>query len=275
MQSQSPMILMFDLFTYGFVLKAILGGILIAIACSLIGVFLVLKRLSLFGDGLAHVAFGGVAIGFLLGIDPFISALVFTSLGALSVGKILEKAKIYGDSATALVLSVGMSIAILIIGVSKGFNVNLFSFLFGSILTLSNSDLMIIFGICFIVVSYVILNFKNLLLYAFSPDQLVVGSQIKSVTFVLSLLTAFIVVISMRAVGILLVSALIVIPSLTALSISRSFKSALALSVLFGILSVLIGIIVSVIFDLPSGALIVLSSFMIFIFLNIFKSFGK
>ena len=88
---------MFDLFTYGFVLKAVLGGILIAIACSLIGVFLVLKRLSLFGDGLAHVAFGGVAIGFLLGIYPFVSALVFTSLGALSVGKILEKAKIFCD----------------------------------------------------------------------------------------------------------------------------------------------------------------------------------
>lgn len=269
------MILMFDLFTYGFVLKAVLGGILIAIACSLIGVFLVLKRLSLFGDGLAHVAFGGVAIGFLLGIDPFISALIFTSIGALSVGKILEKAKIYGDSATALVLSVGMSIAILIIGVSKGFNVNLFSFLFGSILTLSNSDLTIIFGICLVVVSYVILNFKNLLLYAFSPDQIMVGSKIKSVSFVLSLLTAFIVVISMRAVGILLVSALIVIPSLTALSISRSFKSALILSVFFGIISVLVGIIVSVIFDLPSGALIVLSSFLIFIFSNVFKSFGR
>jgi zinc transport system permease protein len=275
MQSQALMILMFDLFTYGFVLKAVLGGILIAIACSLIGVFLVLKRLSLFGDGLAHVAFGGVAIGFLLGIDPFISALIFTSIGALSVGKILEKAKIYGDSATALVLSVGMSIAILIIGVSKGFNVNLFSFLFGSILTLSNSDLTIIFGICLVVVSYVILNFKNLLLYAFSPDQIMVGSKIKSVSFVLSLLTAFIVVISMRAVGILLVSALIVIPSLTALSISRSFKSALILSVFFGIISVLVGIIVSVIFDLPSGALIVLSSFLIFIFSNVFKSFGS
>lgn len=265
------MVSMFDLFTYGFVLKALLGGILIAITCSLIGVFLVLKRLSLFGDGLAHVAFGGVAIGFLLGIDPFISALIFTSIGALSVGKILEKTKIYGDSATALVLSGGMSIAILIIGISKGFNVNLFSFLFGSILTLSNTDLMIIFGICFVVVSYIILNFKKLLLYAFSPDQVLVGSQIKSVTFALSLLTAFTVVISMRAVGILLVSALIVIPSLTALSISRSFKSALIFSALFGVISVIFGIIISIIFDLPSGATIVLSSLFIFALSTLFK----
>lgn len=262
---------MFEILTYGFVLKALLGGILIAISCALIGVFLVLKRLSLFGDGLAHVAFGGVAIGFLLGIDPFISALIFTSFGAIAVQKLLERAKLYGDAATALVLSVGMSVAVLIIGYSKGFNVNLFSFLFGSILTLSNTDLLIVFSIALIVCAYVVMNFKKLLLYAFSSDLFSLSSSSKNTPFFLSILTAFTVVVSMRAVGILLVSALIVIPALSALTISRSFKSSLLLSVFFGIISVVFGIILSVFFDLPSGALIVLCSFLIFLCCSFLK----
>ncbi|MBI5223298.1 metal ABC transporter permease [Candidatus Micrarchaeota archaeon] len=267
---------MFEILGYGFVIKALIGGVLIGIACSLIGIFLVLKRLSLFGDGLAHVAFGGVALGFLLGIDPFISALAFTAIGAVSVQKLLDRAKLYGDAATAIILSVGMSLAVLIIGYVRGFNVNLFSFLFGSILTLSNSDLIVIFGVVAIVCAYVALNFRNLLLFAFNSELLSLTSKKDSeVSFYLSILTAMTVVITMRAVGILLVSALIVMPAMSALTIARSFKQSLVFAMLFAVISVIVGIIISAMFDLPSGATIVLTCFLIFVGASIFKNGSK
>src|SRR4030095_10557292 len=144
-----------DIFAYEFMQRALLGGVLIALICSLLGVYLVLKRLSLLGDGLAHAAFAGVATGLLLHIYPLSAALIVTSIGALGVQKLIRMTKIYGDAATAVVLSLGMGIAVIIIGVVHGFSVDLFSYLFGSILAVNNTDLAVIAGVFVIVMVFI------------------------------------------------------------------------------------------------------------------------
>ncbi|HLP80313.1 MAG TPA: metal ABC transporter permease, partial [Acidobacteriota bacterium] len=131
---------MIELFNYQFMQYALIGGIMIALITSLIGPFLVLRRLSLLGDGLAHIAFGGVALGFLLNWNPFIVSLVAVVIGSLFVQQLVKK-NIYGDAAIAVILSFGVGLGILITGAAHGFTVDLFTFLIGSVLTLSTADL--------------------------------------------------------------------------------------------------------------------------------------
>src|SRR3989338_11047260 len=140
---------------YEFMQKALLGGIAIALASGLLGPFLVLRRLSLLGDGLAHLAFGGVALGLLLGIDPFISALITGVLGSFWVRSLLKK-NVYGEAAIALLLSMGVGLGIVIIGVVRGFNTSLYSYLIGSILALSVTDIIIAFSLLLAVIIFLL-----------------------------------------------------------------------------------------------------------------------
>ncbi len=257
---------MIELLSYTFMQKALISGIMIGIACSLLGTFLVLARLSLLGDGLAHVAFGGIAIGILFGVNPIAAALVTAALGAVFVQRIVTSTRLYGDSATALILSMGVGVAVLIIGAAKGFTVDLFSYLFGSILAISSLDILIISIVLLAVVIFIILFYKKLVLISFNQELArISGVSIGLVTTLFAILTAMTVVISIRAVGILLVSSLIVIPSMTALLISRSFKMTLLLSMLFSVFSIITGIILSFYLDLPPGGTIVVLMCLLFI----------
>lgn len=248
-----------EILRYGFMQRALISGILIAATCSLIGVFLVLRRLSLLGDGLAHVAFGGIAIGLLLKIPPLVSSLIFTSVGSLGVQRLISKTKVYGESATALVLSIGVGIGVVIIGAVRGFNVDLFSYLFGSILTISNFDFMVISFVFLLVIGFIALFYKSLILVTFNEDiARISGLNINFMNSVFAVISALTIVITIRAVGVLLISALLVIPAITALQISKSFRGTLILSMLLSIFSVLAGIVSSFYLNLPTGGMIVL-----------------
>lgn len=251
--------MMLDLLSYGFMQRAIIGGTLVAFICALIGTFLVLKRLSLIGDALAHVSFGGIAVGLLLGVEPLFSALVVTLLGSFGVQKLIDKTKVYGESATAIVLSLGMAVAITIIGAVKGFNVNLFSYLFGSILTISQSELFLIGIIFLVILGFVVFFYKKLMFVTFNEEVArVSGINVKFVNNVLSVLTALAIVTTIKTVGILLTSALIVIPAITALQLATSFKKTLFFAILISLFSIILGIISGFYLDLPVGGIVVI-----------------
>ena len=247
-----------EILNHGFMQRALISGILIAIICSLIGVFLVLRRLSLLGDGLAHVAFGGIAIGLLLKIPPLISALFFTAIGSLGVQKLINKSKVYGESATALVLSLGVGVGVLIIGAVKGFNVDLFSYLFGSILAISNFDLMVITIVFLLVIAFVVVFYRELILMTFNEEiARISGVKIDLINTLFAILAAMTIVITIRAVGILLISSLLVVPAITAIQISKSFRNTLIISMLLSLFSVIAGIFASFYLNLPAGGTIV------------------
>lgn len=250
----------------GFMQNAFLAGIMISVVTSILGVFLVLKKLSLIGDGLAHASFGGIALGLLVGVNAYITGLIVAVLASLGIHRLMEKAKAYGDSAIALILSTGMAIAVVIISWAGGFTVDIFSYLFGSILTTGTTDLMIIFSVFLGTILYVLIFYKELVYSSFNEELAALqGGRTKLAQNIFIVLIALAVVISIRAVGILLVTALIVIPPLTALQISDSFKQSLIYSIVISTASMITGITLAYIWDLAPSGVIVLTMIGLFL----------
>ncbi len=249
---------MLEFFQYGFMQRAFLAGILIALLCSVIGVFLVLRRMALLGDGLAHISFGGIAAGMFFGVYPLLSALVFSVLAALGIQK-LKHMKVYSDSAIAIFFSFGLALGVVLVSLSHGLNADLFSYLFGSILAVSETDILLILGVGLATILALWLFFKELFYITFDEDSArASGIPVESLNTMLIILTAIAPVLSMRIVGILLVSSFIVIPASTALPICRSFRQAITASAIIAIASVIIGLILAYYFDLAAGGSIVL-----------------
>ena len=250
---------------YSFIQKAFLAGSFVAVLCAVLGMFLVLKKMSLIGDGLSHVSFGGIALGMFLGIYPLYIAIPVAVLSSYLILKITKKAKIYGDSAIGIVSAVGLSFGILLASLSRGFNVDLFSYLFGNILAISNSEV-IISIILSTLVAIIIYLFYHELFSATFDEEFATASGIKTnrLNTMLAILTAITVVLSIKIVGVMLVSALLIIPASTALQINKSFKGCIFTAIITSILSVLIGITLSFFLDLPAGATIVLLNFFLF-----------
>jgi zinc transport system permease protein len=238
---------------------------MIGVIAPLIGTFLVIRRFSRLADTLAHVSLAGVAIGLLTKTDPVISAVVVSILTAIGVERLRVSRKIFGESALALFLWSGMAIAVVIISLARGFNVGLFSYLFGSIATVSSGDLYVIGILGAAVVMLVIAFYKELFFVSFD-DELAQVSGINSRAFnlILMVLAAVTISLSMRIVGILLIGALMIIPVITAMQFSRSFRQTLLFSVVLSLIAVILGLILSYYFDLASGGTIVLVSMIIF-----------
>jgi len=254
-----------DFLSYGFIQRAYLAGSFIAVLCAALGLFLVLKKLSLIGDGLSHASFGAIALGLFFGIYPFYVAIPVVLLSSLLIVWLSEKAKIYGDAAIGIVSSVGIASGVILASVSKGFNVDLFSYLFGNILSISRSE--VIFSIILSIFVLLVIWFFYQDLFSATFDEVfakATGIKTNLVNIILTSLTAITVVLAIKVVGIMLVSALLILPAVSALQISRSFKSALFLSVLFAVISVLAGITVSFFLDIPAGGAIVMVNFLIF-----------
>ena len=250
-----------DIFAYGFMQRALITGIAIAVICSLVGLFLVLKRYSLFGDALSHMAFGGIAIGLFLNIYPLWTAFVVSVLSAIGITKLRNHTKISGDAAVAVLLSSGLAIGVLLVSASKGFTIDLFSFLFGSILLTSLEDTLIIGCISIGIVATIITLRKQLLYVAFDEEQAKVsGLSINKLNYVFMILASVTVITSMRLVGILLISALIVLPNITSVMMGKGFKKTVIISMSLSVAAVVSGIILSYYLNLaPSGAIVMMS----------------
>lgn len=254
-----------DLFSHGFIQRALIAGSFIAILCSTLGVFLVLRRLSLIGDGLAHVAFGSVAIGLLLRVYPVYVAIPVVMLSSLGILKLIEKARLYGDAAIGIVSSLGIAVGILLASVAGGFNVDLFSYLFGNILAISNAEVVTSIILSVMLILIVLLFYQELLSITFDEESAKAsGVKTKTINTILVLLTSLTVVLAMRIVGIMLISALLIIPSVTALQMAKGFKITMVLASIVGVLSVILGIFISFVINLPTGATIVILNFIFF-----------
>ncbi len=256
---------MLEFLSYTFMQKAFLGGVLIAVCCGLLGPFLVLRRLSLLGDGLAHLSFGGIALGLLFGINPLIAALAAVVGGSFWVRSLVKK-NVYGDAAIALLLSLGVGLGVTIIGLQRGFNTNLYSYLLGSILTLGTFDLILMSVLLLTTLLFLIYFYRELFLGTFNEELARLSARRAGLSsFLFTILIAMLVIISMRAVGILLVSSLIVVPTLIALNLAHSFRQTLLFSSLSAVIAVLAGIIVSYFADIPPSGSIVLLLFLGFL----------
>jgi len=255
----------FEIISYGFMQRALVSGIAIALMCSVVGLFLVLRRHSLFGDALAHSAFGGIAAGLFLGIYPMWTAFIVSILSALGLTKIRQRFQISGDATVAILLSSGLAMGVILISLAGGFTVNLFSFLFGSILLVSLENTILILGLAGSILIVILLLYKQFVYTTFNEEQAKVsGIQVEKVSYLLVVIAGITVVSSMQLVGILLTSSLIVIPNVTAMLFSRGFKQTTILSMSFAVFSAVIGILTSYSFNIAPGGMIVLISIIIF-----------
>ena len=258
-----------EMISYGFMQRALLCGVLVAVLCAVLGVFLVLRRLSLIGDGLSHVTFGSVAMALALQTRPLyvtVVALPLVLLSSLGILRLSDRARIYGDAAIGIVSAAGIAGGVVLAAVSGGFNVDLFSYLFGNILAISPGELLLAVLLFLVVVGSVLAGYRQLFAITFD-EELARSSGIKVERYneMLVLLTALTVVLAMKVVGILLVSALLIIPAVTALQLARSFQGTIVVAALVAVVSVVGGIVVAFLANLPAGALIVLLNIALFL----------
>ena len=267
--------MVFEILSFGFMQNAIISGIAISLICSTVGLFLVLRKYSLFGDALAHSAFGGVALGLFLGVYPLWAAYVVSILSALALTKIRQKFDISGDAIIAILLSSGIAIGIVLISLSGGFSIDIFSFLFGSILLVSTENVIMVLGLCAAILIILITGYRKFMYITFSEEQAQVsGIPVEKLNYLLIAIAGITVVTSMQLVGVLLVSALFVIPNVTAMMFKRSFKQTVILSMSFSVFSTVAGIMISYPLDIAPSGMVVLLAIMLFIGSLIIKSAG-
>jgi zinc transport system permease protein len=255
-----------DFLHYGFMQRALLAGVVIALICPAIGVFLIPRRLSLIADTLAHVALAGVAVALLVNVAPLLGALVVTVAGGVGIERLRARGALQGDASLAVFLSGGFALAIVLIGLARGFNADLFAILFGSIVTVAPGDLILIATLGVIVASALTLFYRPLLAITLNEDLArTSGVRVGALNVMLTTLTALTTVMTMRMVGVLLVSAMIVIPALTGFALGRSFRQALILAIAAALLAVVSGLMLAYALSLAAGGVIVLIALMILI----------
>lgn len=258
---------------YGFLQRALAAGVFIAVACAVLGVFLILRKDAMIGHGLSHVAFAGVALGLFLNILPLASALAVSVLASLGIMKLKDTAGLHGDAAIAIFSSLGLAVGILLATMAKSFNVDLMNYLFGDILAIEPAEVWLSVGLAGLVILAIILNYPRLLYMTFDRESArASGVKVAVLDTLLTVLTAVTIVLGMKVVGILLVAALAVIPAAAGLQAAANFRAAVVSAALIGVAAVILGLWLSLVLDIPASAAIVVVSFLIF---SLFSLFSK
>jgi zinc transport system permease protein len=263
---------MWNILKYGFMQNALMAGVLASIACGIIGTFIIVKRMVFISGGISHSAFGGIGLGYLLGIDPLVGALIFTFASALGIGVITKRAKQREDTAIGILWTVAMAVGVIFTGLSQDYPPDPSSILFGSILTVPRTDILLMILLNVVIIGTVLLLYKELLAISFDEEfATVVGVPTESLYFVLLSLIALTVVMVIKVVGIILVIALLTIPAAISGQITRNLKTMMLFSIIFGSIFTLSGLWFSYLLDLASGATIVVVSGIAFIFSLLWK----
>ena len=256
---------MFEILSYGFMQRALGAGLMIGIIAPIIGVFIVLRRLSLIADTLSHVALAGVAAGLLFRTYPVAGALIASLVGAVGIERLRGSGRLFGEAALAVFLSGGFAVAVVLISLARGFNTDLFSYLFGAITVVQPVDLWVIFALGLVVLAAVGILQKELFAITFDEEAArVQGVPVETLNMLLTTLVALTVVLAMRIVGILLTSALLVIPTITALRVARNFRHTIWIAVFCSLFAVVAGMTVSFYLDIAAGGAIVLMALLLF-----------
>jgi zinc transport system permease protein len=252
---------MIEILQYEFMQNAFWAGLLAAIACGIIGTYVVVKRMVFISGGIAHASFGGVGIGYFMGGNPIIGALIFTIASALGMGALVRRTKLAEDTAIGIFWAIGMALGILFIAMTPGYAPDLFSYLFGNILTVPASDLLLMVTLDGVIILVVSLLYKEFTALSFDEEfSKVMGLPVERLYLTLLCLIALTVVLLIRIVGIILIIALLTIPAATARRFTSNLKKMMILAVILGIGFTFGGLWLSYAVDLPSGATIILVS---------------
>jgi len=248
-----------------FMQRAYLAGLVAAVAAPAVGTFLVLRRLALLADGLGHIAFAGVAGGLFFGVQPLLGALTAAVLGALGIERLRAAGRAQGDAAIGIYASIGLGAGLVLARLAGAGNLDLFGFLFGSLVAVRPGDLAVLAALGALVAAGVIALYKELLTLVIDEESaLAAGLPVALLNRGLAVMAAFTVIIGMRVVGVLLVAALMVLPVVTALQVARGLGQTLLWAVAFSVVSVLAGLTLAYFLDVPAGAMIVLTCAAIF-----------
>jgi zinc transport system permease protein len=248
-----------DIFALDFFQRALIGGLLIGLMAPMIGLFVVLRRLSMIGDTLAHVSIAGVAFGFLIHVYPLLLGLAFAVLAAFAIEHLRKTFRSYAELSIAIMLSGGIALASVLFTLGRGFNMNVMSYLFGSILTLNQTDLWLVAAVTVVILMFVLIYYKELFLLTFDEDAASVsGLPARWLNITLTVMTALVVSVAIKIVGALLVSALLTLPVACSLAVGKGFRPTLWMAVVFSELAVVGGLIISGLWNLAPGGTIVL-----------------
>jgi len=251
----------FEILSFAFFQNALIAGILASIACGIIGTYVIIRRMVAISGGISHAAFGGIGIGYYLGIEPILGALVFTTGAAITMGELERKAHQHMDTLIGAVWATGMALGILFVYLSPGFAPDLFGYLFGNILLIPRGELLILAFLVAVIVITVGLLFYDLLAVTFDEEYATVTNlPVTTLTRILLVLIAFTVVMLIQVVGIILVIALLTLPAAISREFSMDVKTMMISAALLGTVFTTTGIFLSAALDVPSGATIILIS---------------
>ena len=264
-----------SLFQYSFVLRAFSAGVIVAIIAPLVGIFLVLRRYSLLADTFAHVSLAGLALGLLAGMNPIITALATTVVASLGMERLRVSKKVYGESALAVFLSGSLALATILLSLGRGFNTNLLNYLFGSIVTVTSDDIFVIGTLAVVVIAVLVIFYKELIYVTFDEEAArVSGIPTRPINTVFMILTAVTIALAIPIVGVLLISALLVVPVVASLQLKKNFIQIVIYAEAISLFSVVSGIIVSFYFNLSTGGTIVLVMVAIFTGIFLYKNYS-
>ncbi len=249
-----------EILTYSFMQRAFMVGNIVGIIAPLIGVFLVLKRLSLIGNALSHVALTGVAIGMILGVYPVYIALIVSILAALGIEKLRKDYADYAELSLSIILAAGLGLATILISLSKNSS-GIFSYLFGSISLVTDQDILVVLPLAILIILVVVIFYYGFFFMAFNEgDAKLAGIPTDKLNILFMILVSITVSISMRIIGGLLISSLITLPVAASMQLAKSFKQTIIYSILFSLLAVNLGLFISFYYNLASGGTIIIAS---------------
>ena len=257
---------MIEIFQYEFMRNALMAGAIAAVLCGVIGVYVILNRIVFISGGIAHTAFGGIGLGYFLGRDPLLFAVLFSVAAALGIGMISStRARVSEDTAIGVFWASGMSLGIVFVSLSRGYAPDLFDYLFGNILAVSKTDVGLILGLTLVIILVVALLYKELMILSFDPSYgEAMGLPVRSLRLLLLCMVALSVVVLIKIVGIILVIALLTIPGAIGRQHADGLKRIMIISILLGIVFVFAGLVISYYLNIPSGATIILTAAAVF-----------
>ena len=270
------MVDIFEALQHGFIQKAIITGIFLSLCSSILGIFLVLRKQSLISDGLSHVSFASVAFALFAGASPLAVSIPIVIFASFLIYKLTKVAGLYGDAAIGLVSATSMGLGVLVISISSGFNLDIYSYLFGSILAVSNLEVVLSIAISLVVISVLFLYFQELYLMTYDEEYArISGINISLMNLIFVILQSVTIVIGVKIVGAMLISSLIIFPAVTSLQVVKNFRGMILFSAVFSLVSVTGGIIISTMADFPSGATIVCINALMFSLVFIVRHLQK
>lgn len=261
-----------ELFSYGFFRHAFLSAFLMSITCGIIGTYIVSRRMVFISGGITHASFGGVGLGYFLGVPPLAGAAVFAVLAALATENLTRRKILRNDSVIAIMWSLGMALGIIFVYLTPGYAPNLMSYLFGSIITVNKGDLWLMFALALIVIAFFVIFYRPILYISFDEQfARTKGIPVMLLNYLLIILVALTIVLSIRIAGIILVLSILTIPQNIAMLFTNRFSNIMFVSVGIGFLGSFLGLLFSYYLDIPSGACIIFTLVILYLAARVVK----